>query len=180
MQSRRRRLQRNLVSTKGGKGRGKKLKTLNTLSDKERHFARSYNHMISKKVVDFAIKNVAGVIKLEMLEGYGKEESNSFILRNWSYFELQTFIEYKAKREGMEVVKIDPYHTSQICSQCGNYEEGQRKERMFECKKCENKMDADYNAAINIAKSTKIVKKKEDCEYWKTRKNNPAGPTAEG
>ena len=172
MQSRRRRLQRSLKSVRGGKGRQKKLKTLKSLEQKERNFSRSYNHFISKEVVEFALNKRAGVIKLEMLEGFGQEERHAFVLRNWSYFELQNMIEYKAERVGIKVVKIDPYHTSQTCSACGNYEEGQRKDDKFECKSCNEKLDADYNAALNIARSDKIVSKKEECEYYKLNENN--------
>ena len=185
MQSRRRRIQRNLAAVKGGKGRTKKLKALETIKAKERNFVRQYNHMVSKKVVDFALKNRAGTVKMEMLEGYGQDQQNDFFLRNWSYFELQTMIADKAKRYSIAVHKIDPYHTSQTCSACGNYEEGQRdkddKSRLFECKniECHNKMNADHNAAINIARSTKIVTKKEQCEYY-LKKDTSAGPTAEG
>ena len=168
MNKRRRQLQKSLKSVKGGKGRQKKLKALDRLKEKERNFARSYNHFVSKEVVDFAIKNRAGVIKLELLEGFGQEEQQAFVLRYWSYFELQTMIAYKAKRAGISVVKIDPYHTSQTCSACGHYEEGQRETQAdFLCKKCGEKIFADYNAALNIARSEKVVTKKEQCEFYK-------------
>jgi putative transposase len=187
MQSRRRRLQRNLQAVKGGKGRTKKLKALDQLKEKERNFVRQYNHMISKKVIDFALKHSAGKINIEMLEGYGEEEPDSFILRNWSYFELQTLIIDKANRSGISVNKIDPYHTSQICSVCGHFEEGQRDSRKFLCKNpgCGNDMNADHNAAINIAKSEKFVTKKEQCQFHKNKskteqKLTTAGLTAEG
>ena len=173
MQARRRQLQRSLKSVGGGKGRQKKLRALKQLELKERNFARSYNHFISKEVIDFAVNNKAGVIKLEMLEGFGKEDQNAFILRNWSYFELQDFIQYKAKRVGIKVVKVDPYHTSQTCSVCGHYEEGQRKDRFFECRnsECGERLHADYNAALNIAQSDKIVTKKMQCEFYKKHKD---------
>ena len=175
MQNRRRHLQRSLKFAGGGKGRQKKLKALERIKDKERNFARMYNHFLSREIVDFTIKNKAGVIKLEMLEGFGKEEQQAFVLRNWSYFELQTMIQYKAKRVGIVVVKIDPYHTSQTCSACENYEKGQRDGRDFKCKKCGEKFDADYNAALNIARSDKVVTKKEQCQFYKLQaeaKNN--------
>lgn len=178
MQNRHRRLQRKLKSVKGGRGRLHKMKALERIKQKEANFVRSYNHFISREVVDFALHHRAGVIKMEMLEGFGREESQAFVLRNWSYFELQTFIDYKAKRHGITVVKVDPYHTSQTCSQCGHYEEGQRDAQEFQCKSCGEKLHADYNAALNIARSDKIVKKKEDCEYYKqSRSNDPDSPT---
>jgi putative transposase len=168
MQSRRRRLQRSLKATRGGRGRSAKMKALDRIEEKEKAFARTYNHFVSKTVVDFAIQHRAGVIKMEMLEGYGTVEPASFVLRNWSYFDLQKDIDYKAKRVGITVVKVDPYHTSQTCSQCGHYEEGQRQSQSeFVCAKCGTKLNADYNAALNIARSEKVVKSKEQCEYHK-------------
>ena len=187
LQSRRRRLQRSLVSAHGGKGRKRKLKALNDLKQKERNFVSMYNHRISKHAVDFAVRNRAGTIKLEMLEGYGQEEKKGFILRNWSYFELQNDVKYKAAQYGINVIFIDPYHTSQKCSQCGNYEPDQRiSQSEFVCKKCEAKLQADYNAALNIANSKEVVTKKEECKYYKQQQEEPAeqstaaGHSAEG
>tara|TARA_Y100001960_G_scaffold276025_1_gene305909 strand:+ start:319 stop:1758 length:1440 start_codon:yes stop_codon:yes gene_type:complete len=178
MQSRRRRLQKNLKLTKGGKGRQKKLKALERLRDKERNFVRTYNHTVTHQIVKFARDNHAGVINMELLEGFMEEEKSNFILRNWSYYELQQMLSYKSKREGMEVRFVDPYHTSQDCGECGHYEEGQRLDQAkFLCgnpdctrkdKKGNNEeVNADYNAALNIAKSKKFVTRKEECEYFK-------------
>ena len=168
MQSRTRRLQRSVKSAQGGRGREKKTKALSRIKDKEKNFVKSYNHYVSKEIVDFTIKNRAGIIKMEMLEGLGAEDTKAFVLRNWSYFELQTMTKYKAERVGIKVLKVDPYHTSQTCSSCGHYEAGQRESQTdFVCKQCGQKMYADYNAALNIARSDKIVKSKEQCEFYK-------------
>ena len=164
----------------GGHGRKKKLAPMDRFSEYERNFVKTYNHMISSRVVDFAVKQNAGVIKLELLEGFSKDKRNGFILRNWSYFELQTQIEYKAKRMGIDVIYIDPYHTSQTCSGCGHWEDGQRIDQAtFVCKSCGEKINADYNAARNIAMSTKEVKKREDCEFYKKHSgSDTAQPTS--
>jgi IS605 OrfB family transposase len=182
LQSRKRRLQRSLTLTKGGKGRGKKLKAFDRLKTKERNFVKTYNHTLTNRIVKFAKDNLASTIKLEFLEGYGENEPDSFVLRNWSYFELQTQLQYKAEREGMEVVFIDPYHTSQTCSFCNHYEKGQRlKQSEFLCKNvdCSNidnkgeniVINTDWNVSRNIAKSEKFVTKKSDCEYFKLKKD---------
>lgn len=171
-QNRKQSLQKRLKLVPGGKGRRKKLCTFDKLADKENRYVTTYNHMISANVIKFAKDHGAGVIKMEMLEGFGDHENHKFVLRNWSYFQLQTMIEYKAKKESIAVVYIDPYHTSQTCAVCGNYQEGQRlKQEEFVCKneECENFnliVNADYNAALNIAKSNKIVSSKEDCVYF--------------
>ena len=156
LQSQRRRLQKALATSHGGHGRNKKLKALDNLRDRERNFVKTYNHYVSKSVVDFAVKNKAKYINLEDLSGF---DSSQFILRNWSFYELQQFITYKASRYGIEVRKISPYHTSQICSYCGHWEEGQRIDQAhFKCKNCGTELNADFNAARNIAKSVEFVK----------------------
>lgn len=175
LQAQRRRLQKSLTSTSGGHGRKKKLKPLEKLSDRERNFVKTYNHYVSKNVVDFAIKNKAKYINLENLVGY---DTNQFILRNWSFYELQQFITYKAQKYGIEVRKINPCYTSQICSCCGHWEEGQRIDQAhFKCKVCGAELNADFNASRNIAKSTlwcdeKITEKhkQEAREYYKIEK----------
>lgn len=152
LQAQRRRLQKSLKVTSGGHGRGKKMKAMDRLSDRERNFVKTYNHFVSKNVVDFAVKNRAKYINMEDLSGF---DSSEFILRNWSFYELQQFITYKASKYGIEVRKINPYHTSQTCSCCGHWEEGQRIDQShFKCKACGEELNADFNASRNIAMST--------------------------
>ena len=151
-QAQRRRLQKSLIMASGGHGRKKKLKAIDRLSDKERNFVKTYNHKVSRKVVDFAVKNKAKYINIEDLSSYN---SSKFILRNWSFYELQQFITYKANKYGIEVRKVNTYHTSQICSCCGHWEEGQRIDQShFKCKSCGAELNADFNASRNIAMST--------------------------
>lgn len=158
LQSQRRRLQKALKSTSGGHGRTKKLKALDKLKTRERNFAKTYNHYVSKQVIDFTVKNKAKYINLEDLTGF---DSSKFILRNWSYYELQQFITYKAAQYGIEVRKVNPYHTSQICSKCGHWEEGQRIDQAhFVCRNCGAELNADFNAARNIAMSADFIDKK--------------------
>lgn len=155
LQSQRRRMQKALSTTSGGHGRSKKLKSLDKLKDRERNFVKTYNHYVSKNVVDFAVKNNAKYINVEDLSGFN---SSQYILRNWSFYELQQFITYKAAKYGIEVRKVNPYHTSQICSCCGHWEEGQRIDQShFVCKNCGAELNADFNASRNIAKSIDFV-----------------------
>lgn len=155
MQNRKRQLQVKSRAVTGGKGRQKKLKTLEKLKDKESNFAKTYNHYISSRVVKFALKYRAGQINLEKITSGGLDHS---VLRKWSYYQLQQMIEYKASREGIVIRYIDPYRTSQTCSACGHYEEGQRiNQKTFLCKKCRSECNADYNASQNIANSIDYV-----------------------
>ena len=152
----RRSLQKNLATCSGGHGRSKKLNKLNKLKASESNFSDSYSHKISKQVVDFAIKHNAKYINIEDLTGIDTEHEK--LLGLWKYYKTQEYITYKAAKHGIEVRKIKPHYTSQVCSICGHWEEGQRNGRNFECKGCGKKMNADYNAARNIAMSTEFVK----------------------
>ncbi|MFU0823666.1 MAG: RNA-guided endonuclease TnpB family protein [Clostridium sp.] len=163
---RRERLQRQLKSAKGGRGRNKKLSALNQYQELQKNYNRTYNHYLSSQIVKFALDNKAGQINMELLSM--QEAVKGTLLQNWSYYQLQQMLEYKAEREGIKVCYVDPYHTSQTCSRCGHYEEGQReKQDEFICKACGFKANADYNASRNIAMSTKYITTKEESEYYK-------------
>lgn len=153
---RRRRMQQQLQNVRGGKGRKDKMAALDNMRENERNWVKTYNHALSKRVVAFAVKNKCAKIQLEKLSSDG---FNNRILRNWSYYELQSMIEYKAEREGIEVVYINPAYTSQTCSKCGYVDkENRESQERFACKSCGFELNADHNAAINIARSTDYKK----------------------
>ena len=154
-QERRIRTQQQLKNVKGGKGRHKKLKNLDRLSECERNFAKTYNHMISKRIVEFAKKHKCEFINMENLTKEGFSDS---ILRNWSYYELQSMVEYKADRIGIKVRYVNPSYTSQTCSRCGHIDkENRQTQEKFICTKCGFELNADHNASINIARSKEYV-----------------------
>lgn len=159
MKSRRRSLYKSLSLVKGGKGRKKKLQAINSLRDKERNFAKTYNHQLSYKIVKFAKDNECEFINLEHLTKNGFEDA---ILSSWSYYELQNMIEYKAEREGIKVRYVDPAYTSQTCSKCGHVDKENRPtQAKFKCINCGLELNADHNASINIARSDNFVNKKK-------------------
>ena len=159
MKSRRRSLYKSLSLVKGGQGRKKKLQAINSLRDKERNFAKTYNHQLSHKIVKFAKDNKCEFINLEYLTKDGFENR---ILSSWSYYELQNMIEYKAEREGIKVRYVDPAYTSQTCSKCGHVDKENRPtQAKFKCINCGLELNADHNASINIARSDNFVNKKK-------------------
>ena len=159
MKDRRKKLYASLTVVKGGKGRNKKVKAADHLRDKERNFAKTYNHQLSHKIVKFAKDNKCEFINLEYLTKDGFENR---ILSSWSYYELQSMIEYKAEREGIKVRYVDPAYTSQTCSKCGHVDKENRPtQAKFKCVNCGLELNADHNASINIAKSDNFVDKKK-------------------
>ena len=148
--ARRERLYKQLESSKGGKGRKHKLKSTLQFRDKEKNFARTYNHFLSKNIIEFAKKYKCETINLEELNKKGFDNN---LLGKWGYYQLQSMIEYKAERVGIKVKYVDPAFTSQTCSKCGYVDEENRiTQDKFECQKCGFTLNADHNAAINIAR----------------------------
>lgn len=76
--------------------------------------------------------------------------NKSILDAGWSTF--IALCEYKAACAGVgQVVKVDPYKTSQVCSGC--LHEGPHKdlsERIHTCENCGLALDRDVNAAVNI------------------------------
>ena len=169
-------------STSGGHGYKTKMKKLKDLSTSEKDYTLTLLHTFAKNVVDYAIKQGAGIIKMEFLEGLTEENSKlKPLVRFWPVRKLQTLIEEKSAKYNIQVLYVDPYLTSQTCSSCNHYEEGQREQRDYFicknplCNKVGKKQHADRNASVNIANSTSFVLKKEDCtisklKYQKTEK----------
>ena len=128
---------------------------------KEKRKMRDLDHKLSKKVVDYAQDNKLSIVVEELKgirngakKGNGRRAVNRFV-NSWSFYRLQTYIEYKAKERGIPYIKINPQYTSQECSYCSII--GKRVGKSFICKnkrchKCDVKRNADINAAFNVGK----------------------------
>ncbi len=153
-------LQSGLKFSKGGHGRKKKIASLERLKDKEKNWSRTMNHTISKSIIDVAVKNNVGTIRMEDLTGITKNTKNPF-LKSWAYYQLQTDIEYKSKVEGITIEWVKPKNTSITCPTCGNVDKENRSSEDVTkfscinsvCKDYDKKKDADVVAAENISKS---------------------------
>jgi len=160
-------LQRNLRFNTGGRGRKQKMKALDRLNTTENNWVTTYNHKLSKQVIEFALKTKCKTINIEDLKGIG-DNINTFVLSNWSYFQLQQFITDKAKKYGITVNKVTPKYSSQRCFECGHIDRDNRKtQEHFECTNCGHKDNADHNAAKNISIANtkeykKLIKKHSD------------------
>jgi len=156
------------LQKKGKYGKVKRIK------DRESRIVRDINHKISKKIVDTA-KEAGKGIKLEDLTGIrkGKKQAKSFhcALNSWSFYQLQSMIEYKAKLRGVEVAYVDPAYTSKTCSRCGHI--GDRNKKTFECHTCGHVDHADSNAGFEIAKRPCIDRLHIDRDMCKGTTDSP-------
>jgi IS605 OrfB family transposase len=144
----RRRAGLNRVGTKSARRR------LSKVRKREANFRRNENHRISKQIVAKA-KATGSAIALEDLKGIRDRVSVKKPQRNrhagWSFLQLRSFVEYKARLAGVPIVMVDPRDTSRTCVECGHCEKANRKSRAsFECCHCGHSANADLNAARNI------------------------------
>ena len=127
---------------------------LRKISRKQARHQKDVNHCISKTIVTEA-KRSRLAIALENLKGIRKgikaRKSGRARLHNWGFYQLKSFIEYKAKRLGVPVIFVDPKHTSQTCPECGSVSRKNRPDRdTFKCCSCGFSQPADNVAALNI------------------------------
>ena len=125
------------------------------IAKKEARFRKHVNHCISKKIVAIA-KDTERAIALEDLKGISFRtrfrKADRQRLGSWSFFQLDSFIGYKAIIAGVPVIMVDPRNTSRTCSVCGFVSKLNRKSQsMFSCVACGFTVNADLNASINIA-----------------------------
>jgi len=90
---------------RSGNGVKRKQKALYKTKNLESRYVSNRLHVYSRQLIDFCIRQQAGTLILKNHEekiGIAKE--NEFVLRNWSYYELQTKIKYKAEKAGIELI----------------------------------------------------------------------------
>lgn len=127
---------------------------LRQVSGKERRRVTHINHETSKAIVAAAVTAGVAKITLEDLTHIrdrikaGKRVRAR--LHRWTWRQLQTFVEYKAKAAGIAVDYVNPAYTSQTCSCCGSL--GKRAKHRFACDQCGLRAHADLNASRNLAR----------------------------
>lgn len=128
---------------------------LRKLSGKVNRFRRDCDHILSRRIVDsvtlgatIVVENLVNI--RSRVKQRGRESQRR--LHAWSFAQLRGFLAYKAEGKGCQVVGIDPRHTSQACSRCGyTHRSNRRSQSLFLCRECGFQLNADLNAARNIA-----------------------------
>jgi IS605 OrfB family transposase len=144
---RRRNLQR-----KGTQSAKRKLKTIKRA---QARYQTDTNHVISKRVVAIS-KDTGRGIAVEDLGGIRDRTTVRRKQRarhaNWSFFQLRSFLEYKARAGGVPCMAVDPRGTSRTCPECGYVDQANRvSQARFLCGQCAFAGAADHVAARNIS-----------------------------
>lgn len=133
---------------RGSNRRRKAVRELARLHEKVTNQRKDYAHKQSRKLIHeygliaFEDLNIQGMVKNHHL-------AKSIADSGWNG--LVQFVTYKAESAGRQVVKVNPYRTSQRCSNCGEIVPKSLAVRIHQCS-CGYVADRDENAAINILK----------------------------
>lgn len=149
-----------LVRALQKKGTKSAKRHLREVKRRRARFRKDADHVLSKQIV--AAASPGDTIVLENLKDSRKrvkhrkrttkQRQAKRRMHSWPFASLKTHIGYKAEERGCTVVAVDPRHTSQACSRCGHTVRNNRRSQSdFWCRTCGYQLNADLNAARNIA-----------------------------
>lgn len=143
---------RKTLQEKGTRSARRRLKAL---AHREERFVRDVNHCASKQLANtpnvgiIAFEDLA-YIRSQAHRGTKTGRRRRNMLNQWSFSQLQEYTAYKAARNGIRIVMVDPSYTSQKCNRCGYVDTRNRNHARFDCLRCGHSDNADHNAALNI------------------------------
>lgn len=118
-------------------GKAKKLNAIRKSKDKEQRWMKDRDHKTSRQLVNLAIAEGVGFIRMEKLSGIRRtartSRKNEKNLHSWSFYRLAQYIEYKANLAGILVEYVDPAYTSQTCPICGTRNKAQGRDYRCGC-----------------------------------------------
>lgn len=79
------------------------------------------------------------------------DKRSQWKFHRWAYRFLLETLRYKLEWEGIMIIEVPPYGTSQTCPRCSHRDKRSRDGRRFRCTKCKFQHNADAVGAFNIA-----------------------------
>jgi putative transposase len=136
------------VGTKSAKRKAKRI------SGREARFQSDVNHCISKALVAKAV-TARKALALEDLTGIRDRitarRAQRYERHSWAFFQLRTYLQYKADNAGVRVALVNPAYTSVTCPECGHCAKANRRSQSeFLCQACSYTAHADFVGARNI------------------------------
>ncbi len=137
------------------KGSASAKRHLKKLAHKVSRFRLDCDHVVSRQLVQSVVPGTTIVIenlkdiRTETRQN-GKEQRRA--MHQWPFNRLRDLLVYKAEECGCVVIAVDPHHTSQRCSRCGDvHRSNRRSQSRFKCRNCGFELNADLNGSRNIA-----------------------------
>ena len=117
------------------------------------------NHI--RKFVSELVKKQPQYIAIEDLNVKGMMKNKHFAkdVANCSFYTIREHLIRKARERSIVVRLVDRFYpSSKTCSNCGSYKKDLKlNQRVYHCNTCQEKIDRDLNAAINIAKTDNYI-----------------------
>ena len=117
------------------------------------------NHI--RKFVSELVKKQPQYIAIEDLNVKGMMRNKHLAkdIANCSFYTIKEHLIRKAKERNIVVRLVDRFYpSSKTCSNCGSYKKDLKlSQRVYHCDNCQEKIDRDFNASLNIANSDKYV-----------------------
>jgi transposase len=66
------------------------------------------------------------------------------------FYEFRQRLENKCKQKGVLYKLVDEKYTTKMCSNCGGYDKEIGGAKIYDCEKCQNKMDRDGQSSRGI------------------------------
>ena len=106
IQAARQRAQRNSTFNKPGKGRKKKLKSVDRFNQMEKDYINYRLHVYSRRLIDLCVKyQAAALLLVDQRQKEEEVKEDEFLLRNWSFFNLKAKVLYKAEKAGIKLIE---------------------------------------------------------------------------
>ena len=117
------------------------------------------NHI--RKFVSELVKKQPQFIAIEDLnvKGMMKNKYLAKDVANCSFYTIKEQLMRKAKERFIAIRLAERFYpSSKICSNCGHYKkELKLSQRVYHCDNCKEKIDRDFNASLNLAKTDRYV-----------------------
>ena len=117
------------------------------------------NHI--RKFVSALVKKQPQYIAIEDLnvKGMMKNKHLAKDIANCSFYAIKEHLIRKATERCIAVRLVDRFYpSSKTCSNCGSYKKDLKlNQRAYHCNTCQEKIDRDFNASLNIAKTDRYV-----------------------
>lgn len=114
-------------------------------------------HKLSKEIAKLDRDIIIGELtnlKRNTLTDYKK--MNRECQNNWQLITFVNQLEYKCKKYGRKLTKVNEAYTSKTCCHCGSINHGLTpSNRIYKCEECGFEIDRDINGAINIVQRYK-------------------------
>ena len=117
------------------------------------------NHI--RKFVSVLVKKQPKYIAIEDLnvKGMIKNKHLAKDITNCSFYTIREHLIRKATERDITIRLVDRFYpSSKTCSNCGGYKKNLKlSQRVYSCNHCQEKIDRDLNASLNIAKTDKYI-----------------------